>query len=195
MGQVESLLKELGTTVNVTVAKGCCAVAEGATRKERIQGTVATGRWRERMPMGENVWCHQMNVGEYPGNKFLQFTPTGVAGLVAAKRSKNLYMDMKVAIDLDAGGQEPTGWDWGEVYKVTKNYEEDFALRGIRMRFCMTSYWGYPEDGSPRFTGVYDYQAQYQAWLEFADMSKLTLDTKEPQYAYKPEVDYSNPER
>ena len=75
-----------------------CAPGAGASRAEKHQGSAVTGKFNSRVIMKEHVWCQQMTGGLYPGNKFLQFTPAGVAALVTAKEAKEAYMNFKVEI-------------------------------------------------------------------------------------------------
>ena len=169
------------------IPAACCAGEGGATSAEKQQGIAATGKFNQRIPMPENVWCQQMSQGSYPGNKFLQFTPAGVGALVAAKRAKELYINMKVDIDMDGGGQEVAGWSYAEIHEVVKRYKPDFAAKGIRVNFCLASYWDYSPNGK-------NYQdVTYRAWLEFADMSKATRGAREPKNAYDPKRDYADP--
>ena len=140
--------------------------AKGASLAETQMGSAATGKFNLRVAMPDHVWCQQMFNGMYPGNKFLQFTPTGVATLVAEKRAKHLYAALKVDIDVEAGGQEPTGWSFKKIHDVVKRHELDFAAKGIRLTFCIASYWDFNQESGRR-------EVEYRCWLEFGDMSKL----------------------
>lgn len=166
----------------------CCAGEGGATSTERQQGTAATGKMGLKIAMPEHIWAQQMIGGPFPGDKFLQFTPTGVAALVASKGAKEVYMNMKVDINMDCGGEEQAGWSYGEVFKAVERYKEDFAVRGIRLTFCLTTYWEWanPVDTSSSYRDI-----TYRAWLEFADMTKLPKTRAVSKDAYNPNIDYS----
>ena len=168
----------------------CCAGEGGATPVEKQQGIAATGRVNQRIPMAEHIWCQQINSGSYPGNKFLQFTPAGVATLVATKRAKELYMNLKVDIDMDAGGQEPQGWNVVALHKVVERYKADFHTCGIRLTFCVASFWDWSPNGNANYQEVV-----YRQWLEFADVSQLPRSARLPASAYDPHFNYANPPR
>ena len=172
---------------NVT-SVACCEGEGGATKHERQQGVGVTGKMGMRIVMPEHTWAQQMIGGPYPGSKFLQFTPTGVATLMALKNTMDLYMNLKVDISMDAGGEEATGWEYRTIYEVVERYKEDFAMRGVRLTFCMTSYWEWADrsDTSSSYKDIV-----YRSWLEFADLTKMPKNPKVPVNAYNPATDYS----
>ena len=166
----------------------CCRGNSGATKLQRQQGMAATGKFNIKVPMPEHVWCQQMSGGAYPGNKFLTFTPSGVATLIAAKGCKDIYMNFKVDIDMDCGGQEKSGWSYRAIYDVVQRYKPEFAKHGVRITFCLTSFldWTDPADGGSSFKDV-----NLRYWLEFADLHKLPSRAAESTNAFNPNVDYT----
>jgi len=160
-----------------TVAGSNREVALAATHDEKKIGSAATGRYNRKVLMDRHTWCEQLPPGPFPGDKFLQFTPSGVTALMAEKRAIEQYMALKLEID-ECGGQDLQGWTFGAIYDVINSQQHIFAERGIHVALCLTSF---VENGH--------HEVSYRGWLQFADKDKMSII--ESVYAFEPETDYA----
>ena len=88
---------------------------------------------------------------------------------------------------LEAGGHDEQGWNFKSMHQVIKNYESAFMEKDVRITLCLTSYRDWHGHGS-RGVGVV-----YRSWIEFADCSKIPMNTPVRMEAYNPRIDYAHP--
>ena len=159
----------------------------GATEAEINKGSAINGKFNNRVEMPDHVYSQQLPNGAHPGNKFLKSTPSGVATLVTEKGAKELYMNLKVELCMEAGGQESAGWSFSAIHEIVQRSEDDFAAKGIRVTFCLVSYWVWsPSEGET---------VAYRHWLEFANLSRASRSARAPKDAYRATMDYTHPPR